>query len=283
MLAAAFAAGGAAPRPRAIPSAAKKIYQACTDCHSLDQNDVGPRHRGVYGRKAGSLPDYRYSDALKSAKIVWTEETLDKWLTDPQTFVPGVKMFFHLDNPQDRADVIAFLRDRRSSRGVRSEAGGPYPTAWASGRRARRVRGRRPRPRREVHSGRSVRTPVFRRAMDRATWPPRLTPASPRAAARFRAIVPPLLDDAYSAREMALPRRRRCSGHRAGGGGARAEGARDDRRRPSKAVVPRDRPQCGDHLDGAQPAQGLAFAGGLDDLDALAPADSDAAPDPEAS
>ena len=90
----------------------EQLYQACTDCHSLDKNDVGPRHRGVFGRKAGSLPDYDYSDALKSANIVWNEETLDKWLTDPQAFVPGVKMFFHLDNPQDRADVIAYLKER---------------------------------------------------------------------------------------------------------------------------------------------------------------------------
>ena len=88
------------------------LYEACQDCHSLDKNDVGPRHRGVFGRKAASLPEYDYSDALKSANIVWNEETLDKWLTDPQTFVPGVKMFFHLDNAQDRADVIAYLRER---------------------------------------------------------------------------------------------------------------------------------------------------------------------------
>ncbi len=90
----------------------ERLYQACTDCHSLDKNDVGPRHRGVFGRKAGSLPDYVYSAALKSANIDWNEETLDKWLTDPQAFVPGVKMFFHLDNPQDRADVIAYLKER---------------------------------------------------------------------------------------------------------------------------------------------------------------------------
>ena len=88
------------------------LYEACTDCHSLDKNDVGPRHRGVFGRKAASLPDYDYSDALKSANIVWNEETLDKWLTDPQAVAPGAKMFFHLDNPQDRADVIAYLKDR---------------------------------------------------------------------------------------------------------------------------------------------------------------------------
>ncbi len=90
----------------------EQLYQACTDCHSLDQNDVGPRHRGIYGRKAGSLADYSYSKALKSSNIVWNEETLDKWLTDPQAFVPGVKMFFHLDKAQDRADVIAYLKEK---------------------------------------------------------------------------------------------------------------------------------------------------------------------------
>ena len=88
------------------------LYEACQDCHSLDKNDVGPRHRGVFGRKAASLPDYDYSDALKAANIVWNEETLDKWLTDPQVVAPGAKMFFHLDNPQDRADVIAYLKER---------------------------------------------------------------------------------------------------------------------------------------------------------------------------
>jgi cytochrome c len=88
------------------------LYEACQDCHSLDKNDVGPRHRGVFGRKAASLPDYDYSDALKSANIVWNEETLDKWLTDPQAVAPGAKMFFHLENPQDRADVIAYLKER---------------------------------------------------------------------------------------------------------------------------------------------------------------------------
>jgi cytochrome c len=94
------------------PARGEQLYEACTDCHSLDKNDVGPRHRGVFGRKAGSLPDYSYSEALKSSNIVWNEETLDKWLTDPQAFVPGTKMYFHLDNAQDRADVIAYLKER---------------------------------------------------------------------------------------------------------------------------------------------------------------------------
>lgn len=98
----------------AAPSAAhgEEVYQSCQDCHSLDSNDVGPKHRGVFGRKAASVPDYSYSAALKSSGITWNEDTLDKWLTDPQKLVPGSKMFFHLDAAQDRADVIEYLKER---------------------------------------------------------------------------------------------------------------------------------------------------------------------------
>jgi len=113
VVAASLAAGAAlAAGPTGDPDRGEQLYQACTDCHSLDNNDVGPRHRGVFGRKAGSLPDYPYSEALKSSNIVWNEETLDRWLTNPQAVAPGAKMFFYLDQPQDRADVIAFLRER---------------------------------------------------------------------------------------------------------------------------------------------------------------------------
>lgn len=102
------------PHSDAAPSAAhgEELYQSCQDCHSLDTNDVGPKHRGVFGRKAGSVPGYSYSAALKSSGITWNEDTLDKWLTDPQKLVPGSKMFFHLDAAQDRADVIEYLKER---------------------------------------------------------------------------------------------------------------------------------------------------------------------------
>lgn len=90
----------------------EKIYQSCQDCHSLDANEVGPMHRGVFGRAAGTVPDYAYTSALKNSKIVWTEETLDQWLAGPSKLVPGTKMFFRLAKHEDRADVIAYLRDR---------------------------------------------------------------------------------------------------------------------------------------------------------------------------
>ena len=113
LLAGLFASfASAAPALEGDPARGQTIYQACQDCHDLDKNDVGPKHRGVFGRKAGSVPDYDYSDALKTSGVVWGDATLDTWLTDPQGLVPGAKMFFHLEAAQDRADVIAFLKER---------------------------------------------------------------------------------------------------------------------------------------------------------------------------
>jgi len=89
------------------------LYQACSGCHSIDENDVGPRHRGVLGRRAGSLPDYAYSKALRDSQIVWDAPTLDRWLTGPQALVPGTKMFFSLPDAQMRADIIAYLAQQK--------------------------------------------------------------------------------------------------------------------------------------------------------------------------
>ncbi|MGH3428653.1 MAG: c-type cytochrome, partial [Mycobacteriales bacterium] len=95
------------------PAHGKAVYQACMGCHSLDDDDVGPRHRGVVGRPAGTVPGYAYSAALKNSHIVWDPDTLDRWLTNPQALVPGAKMFFAMPNAQDRADVIAYLSEQR--------------------------------------------------------------------------------------------------------------------------------------------------------------------------
>lgn len=101
----------AAPAGNAANGA--KVYQACMGCHALDDNDVGPRHRGVVGRRAGTQPGYAYSAALKASGLVWTGANLDRWLTDPQKLVPGAKMYFALPKPSDRADVIAFLAQQK--------------------------------------------------------------------------------------------------------------------------------------------------------------------------
>jgi cytochrome c len=106
-------AGTSCEKSAGNPARGKSVYQVCMACHSLDEDDVGPRHRGVVGRAAASVPGYAYSPALKSSHIVWDCETLDRWLAGPQGLVPGVKMFFSMSNTQDRADVIAYLAEQR--------------------------------------------------------------------------------------------------------------------------------------------------------------------------
>ncbi len=94
------------------PAHGAQVYKTCALCHAFDKNGAGPKHAGVVGRTAGTVPDYRYSPALQKSGIVWTDATLDKWLADPQALVPGTKMFFNLDNAQDRADVIEYLKQK---------------------------------------------------------------------------------------------------------------------------------------------------------------------------
>jgi cytochrome c len=108
--------GGTAAYAQAAPAGlsgdavrGKALYQACSSCHSLDDNDIGPKHRGVVGRQAGTVADYAYSPALKTSGLIWDPANLDRWLTNPQALVPGTKMYFLLANPQSRADVIAYL------------------------------------------------------------------------------------------------------------------------------------------------------------------------------
>ena len=84
--------------------------QRCTACHSLDANRIGPMHRGVFGRKSGSVPGYNYSPAVKKLNVVWNETTLDKWLKSPTTMAPGTMMGLSVPNAQDRADLIAYLK-----------------------------------------------------------------------------------------------------------------------------------------------------------------------------
>ena len=102
-----------APTLRGDADHGKVLYQACEACHSVDQDDIGPRHRGVVGRRAGGVADYAYSAALKNSGIVWDERLLDRWLSNPSELVPGTKMYFKLDDAQSRADVIAFLKQQK--------------------------------------------------------------------------------------------------------------------------------------------------------------------------
>jgi cytochrome c len=93
----------------------QRSFGACAACHSLqpDRNMTGPSLAGLWDRKAGTLPSFsRYSPALKSSGIVWTDATLDKWLADPQQLAPGNTMTFPgIQDGRVRADLLAFLKD----------------------------------------------------------------------------------------------------------------------------------------------------------------------------
>jgi len=79
-------------------------------CHALDTDRIGPRHRGVFGRAAGGLVGYDYSPALRNARMVWDEQSLDRWLADPKTAVPGQRMYYAVPDSRDRTDLIEYLR-----------------------------------------------------------------------------------------------------------------------------------------------------------------------------
>ncbi len=82
----------------------------CTGCHSLEINGEGPKLSGVYGRKAGSVPGFDYSQGLKSSGITWNDATLEKWLSGPDSVVPDARMDFYVPKAEERRDLIAFFK-----------------------------------------------------------------------------------------------------------------------------------------------------------------------------
>lgn len=89
----------------------KQLFEKrCTGCHSLDQDKEGPRLRGVYGRQAGKTPGYTYSAALQSSQLIWDDASLDKWLTDPDSLIPDNDMAFRVPRPDERAEIIRYLK-----------------------------------------------------------------------------------------------------------------------------------------------------------------------------
>ncbi len=110
-----LAQGGAAPREWQTPPAGdvmkgQALYMArCTACHAVDSHKIGPAHRGVMGRRVGSLKGYKYSEEMAQSRLRWTPQTLNAWLQDPEDLVAGQRMGFQVDDAQERADLIAWL------------------------------------------------------------------------------------------------------------------------------------------------------------------------------
>lgn len=112
------------------PARGQRIFGTCAACHALqpDRNMTGPSLAGLWNRKAGALPSFsRYSPALKSASIVWNDQTLDAWIEDPQHLVPGNEMSFPgLKDARQRADLLAFLKEATQPGAARAnEQNGP--------------------------------------------------------------------------------------------------------------------------------------------------------------
>ena len=92
----------------------RRVFARCRSCHTVTEggpNMTGPNLYGVFGRQAGTAPNYTYSAAVKNAGFAWDAEHLDQWLENPHTFLRGTKMSFAgLPEAADRRDVIAWLK-----------------------------------------------------------------------------------------------------------------------------------------------------------------------------
>ena len=109
----------------AVPDAAvrgEQVYARCQACHALATDRVGPHHCGLFGRAAGSVPGFNYSQAMKNSHIVWNEKSLDRFLAKPLAVVPGSTMTYDgVADPKDRADLIAYLQHANESPACRTQ------------------------------------------------------------------------------------------------------------------------------------------------------------------
>lgn len=107
-----FAAAGPLTSPARADEGAAVFKKYCSICHSTEagKNKIGPSLDGVVGRKSGSEPGFNYSAAMKSKGVTWDEKTLDQYLTDPKSFVPGNKMTFAgVKKADERHELIEYL------------------------------------------------------------------------------------------------------------------------------------------------------------------------------
>ena len=108
----AVALGNPGPGRAEVQPIRPAAFTQCTACHSIEAGRTvfGPSLAGVAGRRAGSLPGYNYSAALRSSGLTWNAATLDRWLTAPQRTVPGTKMpFAGIPDPARRKQVVDYL------------------------------------------------------------------------------------------------------------------------------------------------------------------------------
>lgn len=109
--------------PGSLPG--EQVYARCAACHALAYDRVGPRHCGLVGRRAGSVPGYAYSPAMKNSGLTWDEKTLDRFLAQPVKTVPGTTMTYDgIADPKERADLIAYLKHASATPECQGASGG---------------------------------------------------------------------------------------------------------------------------------------------------------------
>ena len=94
------------------PRAGEAVYSRCLACHSLAYHRTGPKHCGLFGRRAGNAPGFEeYSAAMKRSRLVWDEKTLSRFLENPMQAVPETTMTYAgVKDPKERFDLIAYLK-----------------------------------------------------------------------------------------------------------------------------------------------------------------------------
>jgi cytochrome c len=98
------------------PQHGRQVFEKrCTGCHALEENREGPRLAGVYGRTAGSIAGFDYSNGLRKSGIRWDDTTLEKWLSGPDQVVPDAKMDFYVPKSEERRDLIAFFKGQQAA------------------------------------------------------------------------------------------------------------------------------------------------------------------------
>jgi cytochrome c len=101
----------ASPATAADPDHGKALYQTCAACHTERPDALGPSLKGVVGRKSAALEDFRYSNPMKRANLVWDEANLRAYIQDPQAKVKGNRMpYGGLTDGKDVDDIIAYLK-----------------------------------------------------------------------------------------------------------------------------------------------------------------------------